>query len=189
MIIKLAGLAVAGLVLLAGIGWYLSPQDELKGADAIVAISGDDGARLDTAIALYNEGWAKNLIFAGAASDPKSPSNALVMQDIAVKNGVPASAIEIEEVSKNTQENADFTAKIIKEKGYGRIILVTSPYHQRRASIEFNRALSGQVEIINYSAVDASWRRSRWWITPRGWYLTVSETPKVMYSLVKTAIN
>ena len=173
-------LPVVGLLSLVGL--YLSPQDELRPADAIVAVSGDEGQRLKTAVALKQDDWAPLLIFSGAARDPQSPSNAAIMRRAAIGVGVAPEDILVEESSLNTKQNAENTSEIIRARGMKRIILVTSPYHQRRTSLEFRQALGTSVEIINYSARDTSWAWSRWWLTPRGWYLTLTETPKLIYS-------
>ncbi len=171
-----------GLIILSlmGVGWYLAPQDPLVKADAIVAISGDEGDRLKTAIRLHKDGWAPLILFSGAARDPQSPSNAQTMQRQAVAAGIDPSLILMEETSRSTFENARHSAQIIRQRRFKRIILVTSPYHQRRSGLEFRRALPPDVQVINHSAIDGEWRRSRWWLTPRGWFLTATETPKLL---------
>lgn len=182
-ILQKMALGLLGIIALFGLlGWYLAPQDPLRPADAIVTVSGDDGQRLKTAIELQRDGWASLLIFSGAAHDPASPSNAATMRTSAIAAGIDPSLIFVEETSRNTKQNAERTAPLIKNLRLERIILVTSPYHQRRAAYEFRRALGPDVDIINHSARDANWRRSRWWISPRGWYLTVTETPKLVYA-------
>jgi len=136
------------------IGWYLSPQDPIEKADAIVTVSGGDtDARIEKTIQLFKEGWAPKIIFSGAAAEGNI-SNAESMRNIAVKMGVPTSAIIIEEDSKTTVENAEFTSKIITTKGYDSIILVTSPYHQRRTFELFQSNLGEDFKIINQSALD-----------------------------------
>jgi uncharacterized SAM-binding protein YcdF (DUF218 family) len=62
--------------------------------------------------------------------------------------------------------------------------LVTSPYHQRRASILFNRAVGPTVKVLNHSSIDPTWRRSDWWATPYSRALTISELQKTLYELV-----
>lgn len=174
---------------LGAIGWYLAPQDELKKADAIVAISGDNGARFSEAGHLYLDGYAEKLIFSGAAFDVTSQSNAAIFQQKASRNeGIIPKDILLDETSTTTRENALNVAKIVRSNKFESIILVTSPYHQRRASIEFREALGPEVEIINYSAKDENWRRSKWWMNPRGWYLTVTETPKVAFAMLRNAV-
>src|SRR6185503_9063893 len=123
-------------------GYYLSPQSPLAKSDAIVAISGGDTeARTAEAVSLYKGGWAPHLIFSGAAADTSGPSNARAMATAAETAGVPKSAIQLDETSANTEQNATDVAAIIHNQGYHSIILVTSPYHQRRAYVVFRRAL------------------------------------------------
>ncbi|HEY6737195.1 MAG TPA: YdcF family protein [Candidatus Saccharimonadia bacterium] len=168
-----------------GIGYYLSPQDQLAKSDAIVAISGGDtNARTTEAVNLYKDGWAKHLIFSGAALDPNSPSNAAAMAHAAEAAGVPASAIVLDEAAQNTRGNAAGVADIVKQQQYRSIILVTSPYHQRRASLVFHRALGNGVRILNHSSYDQTWRRSHWWATPISQSITYVELQKVAYELL-----
>lgn len=175
----MAGLAV---LLFYGLPYYLAPQDKLAKADAIVAVSGGETtSRTLGAVKLYDEGYAPIIIFSGAASDPTSVSNAAAMKNIAIKAGVPASAVLVEEDSADTYENAQNTARIIKNQNIGSIILVTSPYHQRRASIEFQRALGKEFEIINHSTSDENWRRSAWWKNTYSLNLTLSEFQKIIF--------
>lgn len=176
--ITLAGLGTAGFF---GLGFWLSPQSPLAKADAIVAISGGETeARAAEAVRLYRDGWAPHLIFSGAASDPSSRSNARAMAASAEAAGVPAAAIELDEAAANTTQNANGVAAIARQQGYQSIILVTSPYHQRRSFITFQRKLE-RVAIINHSSPDKSWRRSHWWATSYSLNLTLSELQKVLY--------
>lgn len=177
----LGGLAVG---IFFGIGYYLSPQDALAQTDAIVAISGGETeARTAEAIKLYQDGWAKHLIFSGAALDPNSPSNAKIMAEAAQKAGVPAADISIDETSANTRQNAANVGKMLADANMKSIILVTSPYHQRRANIAFRRVLGPNFTIINHSSFDDQWRRSHWWATPTSRALTFAELQKVLYEL------
>lgn len=175
---------VVGLLglLFVGLPYYLAPQDKLAKADAIVAVSGGETtSRTLGAVKLYDQGYAPTIIFSGAASDPTSVSNAAAMRNIAIANGVPRSAIKIEEDSVDTYENAQNTARIIKDNNITSIILVTSPYHQRRASIEFKRALGKNFKIINHSTSDENWRRSAWWKNNYSLNLTLSEFQKIVF--------
>jgi uncharacterized SAM-binding protein YcdF (DUF218 family) len=183
-LITVVVLASITVILFLSLGVFLSPQDKLRKADAIVAISGGETqSRTAEAVKLYKEGYAPKLLFSGAASDPTGPSNAAAMRKIAIDSGVPASAIQIEESSKNTAENATSVAPILKREQAKSIILVTSPYHQRRASINFRRALGHEVAIINHSSPDHRWRRSHWWATDYSYHLTMSELQKTIYVL------
>lgn len=184
--IKLIGsLVVLLAAIIVGLSVYLQPndmrgceiiniEDRCPNADAIVVVSGGDTlARADHAIRLFHDGWADKLIFSGAAQDTSGPSNAAVMRQHAISSGVPTQDIYIEDKSVNTQQNATNSSRIFEDNSIDSIILVTSGYHQRRASLEFNQ--NTDVAVFNnplYS--DKDWSRF-WWLTPRGWYLAVSE--------------
>lgn len=151
-------------------------------ADAIVAISGGDtAARTKEAIKLYQAGWAPQLIFSGAAQDKSGISNAAAMQLQAENAGVNIGNTTIEEDSVDTADNARKIKQIVNSKNIHRIILVTSPYHQRRASIEFGRALGPAVQVINHPTPDDSAWPANWWLTPGGWWLAISETAKTLF--------
>lgn len=180
----LVGVIVIGLLPIM-IAVYLSPQDELKKASAIVVISGGETeSRTNEGIKLYFQKWAPKLIFSGAAASG-DVSNALAMKRIATKQGVPATDIVIEENSKTTSENAEFVAKYLKEMNATSIILVTSPYHQRRANTEFKQALGDNFTIINHSATDETWRKKNWWEDENARTLTFAEIIKSFYSLIQ----
>jgi uncharacterized SAM-binding protein YcdF (DUF218 family) len=149
-------------------------------ADAIVAISGGDtSARVAEAIKLYNLGWAPKLVFSGAALDTSGPSNAEAMRDQAINVGVPSSAILIEENSLDTAENALLTSSLVGS--VNRIIVVTSPYHQRRAGLEFSHFFGDKVKVVNHPTQhDRQWQ-NYWWSTPSGWYLALSESVKTLF--------
>ena len=172
------GIIVGFVLLVMGINFYLTPSDELQQADVIVAVSGGDTeARARTAVELYKDGLASKILFSGAALDPSSPSNAQVMKEVALEEGVHDVDILIDEHSSNTEENAKHSRGILDSDEYKTIILVTSPYHQRRAYLEFAHQLDDDVVIINHSSEDKSWP-STWWVTPWGWWLGLSETAK-----------
>lgn len=185
-IIVIAGLAIAG------ISAYLSPDGldhcgegpssgvDCGKVDAIVAISGGDtSARTTGAIELYKNGWADLLVFSGAAQDKTGPSNAEAMKRQALQQGVPLDAILVDETSETTKQNAVNTNDLFEEKGISSVILVTSPYHQRRAGLEFGQLAGSKVKIVNHPiASDNQWS-SWWWMSPSGWFLAVSELVKI----------
>lgn len=149
-------------------------------ADAIVVVSGGDTqARTTAGIDLYKNGWAETLILSGAAQDKTGPSNAEAMQLQALQAGVPESDIIIDGEAESTQQNATNTGTIFTERGYTNVILVTSGYHQRRASLEFNQK-ADSVDIRNYPVTqDSDWNWF-WWMTPRGWWLAGGEMVKII---------
>ena len=183
------GLVIAGIIY--GIGAYLSPKDlvecsgptgsgSCRAADAIVVVSGGDTiARTDEAIQLYQAGWAKYIVFSGAAADKDGPSNAKVMREHALSRGVPANATIIEDQSETTKQNAEQVKERLEQADITDIILVTSGYHLRRASLEFSSQLGPSFEIRRHpSSTDKQWG-TLWWLTPWGWWLAIGELVKI----------
>lgn len=192
MIKFLIGIPVLLVAIIISISIFLQPND-LAGCatvptstppcapvDAIVAVSGGDtNARTDEAIKLYENGWAPAIIFSGAAEDKTGLSNAAAMELRAKQEGVPQSAIYIDEAAETTKENAENAQTIFMSHNIKSIILVTSGYHQERASLEFHKLTSG-VTIENHSvASDQDWSMW-WWTSPHGWFLAVSELVKIV---------
>jgi uncharacterized SAM-binding protein YcdF (DUF218 family) len=102
------------------------------------------------------------------------------MRQQALAARVPSDAILLDEVSVNTADNASQVRPIVQQSGLKRLVLVTSPYHQRRASIEFNRQMGDIATIINHpTSTDRYWNTNTWWTTPLGLWLGVSELFKV----------
>lgn len=203
-ILGLLALVFLGLVVV--LPRYLAPDDlvdcttqqladevtKCKKADAIVAVSGGDTtARTQEAIRLYKQGWAPLIIFSGAAQDISGPSNALAMKRLALAEEVPADRILIEEFSRNTEENAMNTSQFIKQRQLSRIILVTSAYHQRRASLEFGSRLGDEVKIINHPVRQDKHWGPYWWLSLDGWWLAVSEFIKIIafYTTKSQGVN
>jgi len=124
-------------------------------ADAIVVFAGGVGEsgragggaqeRLKQAVDLYRAGYAPILIL--SSGYVYSFHEADVMRALAIDQGVPASAIAIEDRATNTYENVRFVDEILREHGWRRILLVSSPYHMRRAMLVW-RKQAPQVSVV-----------------------------------------
>ena len=116
-------------------------------ADAIVVFAGGVGEtgkagggtpeRLDEAVALYRAGYAPYLVM--SSGYVYSFKEAQQMRDLAIQQGVPAAAIALEERSRNTFENVTFVNAILKDHKWRSILLVSSPYHMRRATMVWHK--------------------------------------------------
>ena len=175
----ISALAVAGASLVV-IGHLLDVEDPLTHADAIVALSGDTGARTTTAVDLWKRTYAPIIIFAGASEDPNSVASGELMKRDAVASGVPESAILVEPSSNTTQQNAHAVASLMKARGLRTAILVTSPYHQRRAAYLFGREFPpANLTFTNYPARDPQWDPNTWWLHEPARTFTVVELAKL----------
>jgi uncharacterized SAM-binding protein YcdF (DUF218 family) len=80
--------------------------------------------------------------------------------------GIPASALLLEERSRDTRDNAAFTAVLAKEHGMKRVLLVTSALHMPRASLLFRNA---GVDVVPVSVPEPESTRLGWqqWLPSR----------------------
>ncbi len=193
LLISLAAVCIVFAIVVVGLGTYLAPDglshcqaqpsdgQDCQSVDAIVAISGGDtSARTAQAIALYKNGWAKLLIFSGAAADKTGPSNAEAMKKQAIAEGIDPDTIIIEETSETTKQNAANATNLFTKHDIHSVILVTSAYHQRRAGLEFGQRAGGAIKIINHPVTTDNQWSPWWWLTPGGWWLATSELFKII---------
>jgi uncharacterized SAM-binding protein YcdF (DUF218 family) len=102
------------------------------------------------------------------------------MKRAAVAAGVPGNAIVVEGTSATTEENAQRVAELMKSRGMRSAILVTSPYHQRRAAILFEREFDrAGLSFRNHPADDPDWDATLWWTREPSRSLTLVELAKL----------
>jgi uncharacterized SAM-binding protein YcdF (DUF218 family) len=82
------------------------------------------------------------IIFSGGTNPSwgPGPSEAAIVKQYFVSFGIAADRISIEERSLTTEENARFTADLVKPAPRSRWLLVTSSFHMPRAMGTFRRA-------------------------------------------------
>ena len=126
----------------------------------ITEISGA-GDRILYASDLYQKGFGKYLLTGGSYINwihqtESSPASELA--EIAEKLGVPKDKIIIQNTSVNTREEAVNDAEILSKMGVGKIILVTSATHMRRAVGLFEaQGLDVIPAPTDYSFSDDDW--------------------------------
>lgn len=124
-------------------------------SDVIVVFAGGVGEsgkagggyqeRVKQAVELYRAGYAKHLIFSsGFVFAFREPD---VMRSLAIGNGVPPAAIELETRATNTYENVTYSSAIAKQRGWRRVLLVSSPYHMRRAVLTWHHQVP-DIEVV-----------------------------------------
>jgi uncharacterized SAM-binding protein YcdF (DUF218 family) len=86
---------------------------------------------------LYHAGKAPLVLVTGGYLRTGSQSEADAMQTLLQDLGVPVAAIVQENRSHNTLTNAQYTARLLSERGMGSAILVTSALHMPRARKHF----------------------------------------------------
>jgi uncharacterized SAM-binding protein YcdF (DUF218 family) len=179
----LVGVVLLIAIVLLGPGLLLdTPQPPPQASDAIVVISGDEQlARFEEGLNLFEQGYASYIVFSGAAYD-NGISNADVMRNLAIRRGVPRSAILEEPRGEDTWGNAVYTREILEAYSLRSAILVTSPYHARRAKLTFDAAYAGSgIDLMVHAAPDSQWRKLSWWQQPETRRLTFAELQKLAY--------
>jgi uncharacterized SAM-binding protein YcdF (DUF218 family) len=101
--------------------------------------------RLKRAVELYHQDYAPRMIFSSGFSF--AFREAEVMKILATSLGVPSNVILLEDKAASAYENVVFVGRILEQHGGRRILLVSSPYHMRRAVWTFRR-VAPQVEVI-----------------------------------------
>jgi uncharacterized SAM-binding protein YcdF (DUF218 family)/glycosyltransferase involved in cell wall biosynthesis len=154
------------LVFHTNLAWWLAGPLYRSGpparADAIVVFAGGVGEsgkagggaqeRLARAVDLYKSGYAPNLIL--SSGYVYSFKEAEVMRALALDQGVPASAVVLEQRATNTYQNVKFVDDILRERRWRRILLVSSPYHMRRALMVW-RKVAPDVTVLPTPATES----------------------------------
>lgn len=137
---------------------YLGQSAEgMPESDAIVVLGGDIGPLsrftgkdanapdlADSPVAAAARAWhaqrAPTVLLSGGPSRATSGvSEARIMADALKRLGVPEEALVLDDSSMDTRRNAEHSARIARERGWHRVILVTSPMHMPRALRWFNK--------------------------------------------------
>lgn len=95
--------------------------------------------RIARAAELYHQGIADKIICSGGLGK-YPPEEALVEKQSLMKAGVPEKAIIVERTSTSTSEQAKLIKEICDREGFRSIALVTSFYHEKRATQLFRSA-------------------------------------------------
>ena len=133
-----------------------SYRQDLHKADAIVVLAGGKG-RVEEGIRLFRDSRAAYLFFIGV--DPAVRKTDLYRP----RHGDPSSEkVILEKASRNTLENAIFGRDLIVRHGARSIVLITSRYHMKRASLLFRNALPREISIYPYP-VDSKNLKESWW--------------------------
>lgn len=149
----------------------------LPKADAIVVLGGGKvrpdqlmSSRLAAAAHAWSAGRANTIILSGGGGRDgkrRGRTEADRMATAIVSFGVPASALVLEDRSRNTEQNAFFTARLARERNIHRVLLVTSSLHMPRASLLFHEAGFEVVPVaVPEGAVRSGWA-DRWLPTRR----------------------
>jgi len=147
---------------------------------------GDQADRLAQALLLYKAGTIQKILISGGIGliiPREQADEGKLAARFLMAAGVPASDIVLENRSRNTYENARFTAPILKKQFPGNdYVLITAASHQRRALACFRRQ---GITAIPYPAAYIGQQR-RW--TP-GQFLPTEHGLRDTYTLLHVLVG
>ena len=117
---------------------YLGMHQQLRQADCIVGFGNFNTNIARRAAELYHQGYAPRILFTGGLgrnTEGMLPEpEAVRFAKTAMDCGVPREAILLEDRSRNTKENIEFTRDLLEAQGvpHGHILGVHQPFMERR---------------------------------------------------------
>ena len=132
---------------------YHHRNDTLVKSDCILALGSHDLRVAERTADLYLAGWAPLIIMSGGLGNftmSWTEREADRFAAVALKMGVPANHILIENKSTNTGENILFTQKLLDDLGLHlqSFIVVQKPYMERRSYATFKKQWPGKDIIV-----------------------------------------
>ena len=178
VLVLLGALVLASRTILQAVGDFLTVSDHLTPADAVIAISGDGEERVRTAVGLLTRGYGRWLILSGAPAG--EPGSAAELAEYARKYHAPEGALLLDDRAVSTFGNAVGSARVMRARGLRSAILVTSPYHMRRAIVEFRSIFGSQgLTVRAFPAQDSFFHPDGWWTRRKDRELVIREYLKL----------
>lgn len=184
----LAAVLLAAVVVAFGqAGYFLSsPAQRPERADLMVVLGGDDGDRSVTAARLYGQGLATRILLTGVEARPGEVRELYQnwRAQFLMKAGVLQDAILFDSVSANSMEEAVNARRLMEQKGWRSVIVVSDPYHMRRLSWAWGRVFAGSGLKFRLVATSPDWwKPDRWWLDEKGAQAVITEYIKLVYYL------
>ena len=146
---RVAGVLAAGTALVLALIASVGATDWRAPGDAILVLGSKvhpdgtpSGSLLDrtrTACALWKEGLAPRLVLSGGRDPGAVASEPEAMRRIALDEGVPEDALVLDETGVDTAASVRFTAKLARERGWSRVLVVSHDYHLARVRLLASR--------------------------------------------------
>jgi uncharacterized SAM-binding protein YcdF (DUF218 family) len=170
------------------IGGFLVVSDPLAKSDALVVLAGDEDERVAYAAELFEQGYADWFVLTDMRL-PSPDSQGRYSQAVrrkAVEQGVPTGRILIAPGNvASTYEEVVWIKAFTLLRGFNSLIVVTSPYHTRRARLIFDQVFGeGQVAISVQPALNHWYQAKSWWRDSRDRDVTALEYTKIMAQLL-----
>jgi uncharacterized SAM-binding protein YcdF (DUF218 family) len=123
----------------------------MEKADALIVLGGEPLARPQEAARLYRQGVARKVFVTGIGDAARN-------RQVLMASGVPGSVITMEPKATSTFTNATLLKPMLEAAGVHTALIITSPFHTRRALATFRKVIPG----ISFGVTEASidwWKR------------------------------
>lgn len=161
---------------------FLFLEDHPEPADLIFVFGGRHRERAVRAAELYRAGLAPFILFTGGDKRGTGRAESAVLAEVAQGEGVPEEHLLTEERSANTEENVLYGRELLRQvdrlAAVHRALLISAPYHLRRAKATFLRHFPG-VRALAIPDGRTDVNRANWWQTEEGRRIVFRELEKV----------
>jgi uncharacterized SAM-binding protein YcdF (DUF218 family) len=142
-----AAAALGGLVA-AGVRVVAAPRVDLPAAaDAVLALDGDRPRRLTAAVALASTDFAPVLVVVRCEA---------VAPELLAARVLPFEVLSFMPEPSTTRGEARALARLVRERGWRRVLVVTSCYHVTRACLIFRRGVPCDLRFVSAAATPLS---------------------------------
>lgn len=142
LLLTLSALLLAAGLVAARVYSYSDARSDAPADAAVVLGAAVWGAevspvfreRINHGVDLYQRGRVRKLIFTGGRGNGDEPTESSAARLYALRRGVPARDVLIEEKSTTTYENILYAKRLADAHGVRKVLLVSDPLHMRRAA-------------------------------------------------------
>jgi len=169
---------------------YLSKEDKIEKADLIFVFGSKTPLRILRAVDLYKSGFSDLLIISGGNpfyEKENKISEAKRYKGIALEAGISEEDIITEDKSITIPDNVRSSLNLLDKKGvsYKSIILINSPYVQRRGWAHFKKYLPESVKLIRVNSETADkYQRDNWYKNSEGISVIANEFIKMKIAVM-----
>lgn len=169
-------------------------NSDLPQADVLVVLGGSANylERSEAAAAIFKAGRVKKIVLTNdgqqsgwSTAEQRNPLFVERALSELQRQGVSDASIEIlPHVVTSTRDEAVLLRTTAATRGWNSLLVLTSPYHSRRALWTFRHEFEGSGVVVGLTSV----RNGRqtpspwfWWLTPAGWRMVAGEYVKLIY--------
>ncbi len=158
---------------------HLVVDEEPQPSDIIAILGGGSIGRARTGAALFKRGLAAS-VYLSTDVDPAelAGSGAKTSHQWLLREGVPPAAILHDRRPRTTSDEAECFADCARRFGWRAALVVTDPYHTRRAVQTFRRALTRRgvgVDLRCVSVAPGAAALDEWWTSRKARAFVISE--------------